>query len=46
MLMRPTLFTPLSLILVTMSSMPAATHARGVHPNKENEYGDPKPVIL
>jgi hypothetical protein len=46
MLMRPALFTLLFLVLVTMSSMPATTHARGMHPNEENEYDDPKPIVL
>jgi hypothetical protein len=46
MLMRPSLFTLLFLVLVTVSSVPATTHTRGMHPDEKNEYRNPKPVIL
>ena len=41
MLMRPALFTLLFLVLVTVSSVSATTHARSVHPDEKNEHCDP-----
>jgi hypothetical protein len=46
MLMPPALFTLPFLFLVTMPSMTTASHSRGMHPDEENKYGNPKPVIL
>jgi hypothetical protein len=46
MLMRPALFALLFLVLVTVTPMPATTHARGMHPDEEDQYRNPKPVIL
>jgi hypothetical protein len=44
--LAPAFFRLLLLVSATVPTMPAATHARSMHPDEENEHCDPKPIVL